>query len=131
MIRTTAARSSTSVIPIMIRPCRLWSSPRSRSNRASTIVLAGDTTMPMTAPATGLQPSRLPTASPTAVDRTMPIGPPTSAIHFTPIRSFSENSIPSENISSTTPISANSSNVWMSETAGPGVRGLMRRPPMT
>ena len=87
--------------------------------------------MPMTAPATGLQPSTLPTATPMAVDSTMPSGPPTSATHFTPIRSLSENSIPSENMSRTTPISANSSNVWMSETEGPGVSGLMRSPPRT
>jgi len=94
-------------------------------------VLAGDTTMPMTAPVTGLQPSKLPTDIPSAVDMTMPSGPPTSATHFTPIKSFSENSIPSENMSRTTPISANSSNVWTSETEGPGVTGLMRSPPRT
>jgi len=47
------------------------------------------------------------------------------------MRSFSENSMPIENINSTTPISAKSSKVWTSETDGPGVHGLTRSPPAT
>ena len=39
--------------------------------------------------------------------------------------------MPMENISSTTPISATTSKVWTSETAGPGVNGPMRMPPAT
>ena len=59
----------------------------------------------------------------------MPSGPPSSATHFTRSRSDSENSMPIENIRSTTPISATSSKVWTSETDGPGVNGPMRMPP--
>ena len=39
--------------------------------------------------------------------------------------------MPIENISRTTPTSANSSKVWTSETDGPGVSGLIRTPPST
>ena len=59
-VRTTTARSSTSVIPIMIRPWRVWSSPRSRSSRASTMVLATEITMPTTAPWSAGHPSSVP-----------------------------------------------------------------------
>jgi len=110
-IRTTTARSSTSVIPIITRPWRERSSPRSSSSRARTIVLATDTTIPTIAPSSRLQPRAAAVASPSAMDRTMPSGPPRTATHFTRRRSFSENSIPSENIRSTTPISAKSSKV--------------------
>src|SRR5207249_11678104 len=43
--------------------------------------------------------------------------------HFTLSRSASENSMPTENMSNTTPISANNSNTWTSDTDGPGVNG--------
>ena len=39
--------------------------------------------------------------------------------------------MPIENIRRMTPISANSSKVWRSETEGPGVSGLIRIPPRT
>jgi hypothetical protein len=39
--------------------------------------------------------------------------------------------MPIENISRMTPISANRSKVCRSETAGPGVSGLIRMPPST
>jgi hypothetical protein len=61
----------------------------------------------------------------------MPMGPPTRATHFTLNRSRRENSIPIENIRRMTPISANSSKVWTSETVGPGVNGPMTIPPTT
>ena len=61
----------------------------------------------------------------------MPSGPPISATHFTRSRSDSENSMPMENMSSTTPISATTSKVWPWERAGPGVNGPMRMPPAT
>ena len=57
--------------------------------------------------------------------------PPTSATHFTRIRSGIENSTPIENISSTTPTSANTSKVCRSERCGPGVNGLITIPPRT
>jgi hypothetical protein len=57
----------------------------------------------------------VPTATPSAVESTMPSGPPRIAAHFTRRRSRSENSIPIENMRRTTPISANTSNVWRSE----------------
>ena len=41
------------------------------------------------------------------INSTVPSGPPTSATQRTRIRSRSENSIPMENMSRTTPISAN------------------------
>jgi hypothetical protein len=130
-ISTTTIRSSTSEIPIRMRPCREWISPRSSSRRARTIVLATETTMPTTALRVGLQPAWAPTAIASPMIRRMPSGPPRIAIHFTPARSFKENSIPSENISRMTPISAKRSNVCMSATDGPGVSGLIRRPPRT
>ena len=39
--------------------------------------------------------------------------------------------MPSENIRSTTPISAKAWNVWTSVTEGPGVNGLTKSPPKT
>ncbi len=130
-IRITTARSSTSVMPIMTRPWRECSSPRSMSRRASTIVLATEITMPTMAPCSSGQPRAAATPTPSTTDRRMPSGPPSSATHFTLRRSRSENSMPIENIRRMTPISANSSKVWRSETEGPGVRGLIRIPPTT
>src|SRR5258708_2854419 len=52
-MRTTTARSSTSVMPIITRPWRECSSPRSMSSRASTMVLATERTMPTMAPWSG------------------------------------------------------------------------------
>ena len=94
-------------------------------------MLATDTTIPTTAPWSAPQPRKTPTPSPSPVDSRIPSGPPPSATHFTGMRSFSENSMPIENINSTTPISAKSSKVWTSETDGPGVHGLTRSPPAT
>ena len=87
--------------------------------------------MPTMAPWSGVQPSRLATPSPIATESAIPSGPPRSATHFTRSRSRSENSMPTENMSRITPISANSSKVCRSETAGPGVSGLIRIPPST
>ncbi len=68
-VNTTTARSSTSVMPIMMRPCREWSSPRSSSRRASTMVLATEITMPMTMPCRSGQPrSPTPSSSPRRAD---------------------------------------------------------------
>ncbi len=130
-VSTTTARSSTSVIAIITRPCRVWSSPRSMRSRASTMVLATEMTAPMTMPWSGGRPRRLPAPSPRRIDSRIPSGPPTSATHFTRSRSRSENSMPMENISRMTPISANSSKVWTFDTVGPGVNGPMRMPPRT
>ena len=71
------------------------------------------------------------TPSASASENRIPSVPPPSAIHFTRIRSGIEKSTPMENISSTTPTSANTSNVWRSERCGPGVNGLMTMPPKT
>src|SRR4029453_15101901 len=49
-ISATATRSSTIDMPIMMRPCREWSSPRSRRRRAGTMVLETGMTIPMTSP---------------------------------------------------------------------------------
>ena len=94
-------------------------------------MLATEMTMPTMAPCRRGHPSRAAAPSPIATESTMPSGPPRSATHFTRRRSRSENSMPIENISRMTPISANSSNAWRSETAGPGVSGLMKIPPRT
>jgi hypothetical protein len=115
----------------MIRPWREWSSPRSRRKRASTIVLATETTIPTTTPWSGGHPSQLPTPIPKATESTILSGPPRMATHFTRSRSWTENSIPIENISRMTPISAKNSKARMSETAGPGVSGLIKIPPTT
>ena len=128
-IRTTTARSSTSVMPIITRPCRECSSPRSISSRASTMVLATEMTMPTMAPWSNGQPSRPATPRPIATESAIPRGPPRRATHLTRRRSRTENSMPTENMSRMTPISANSSKVCRSETAGPGVSGLIRMPP--
>jgi hypothetical protein len=95
------------------------------------MVLATEMTMPTMAPWRRGQPSRAATPRPIPTESAMPSGPPSSATHLTRMRSRSENSMPIENISRITPISANSSKVCRSETAGPGVSGLMRMPPMT
>jgi hypothetical protein len=128
---TTTAMSSTSAMPIITRPCRECSSPRSISRRAITIVLATEMTMPTTTPWTVGQPSKAPTAEASEIESTMPRGAPTMATHFTRSRSRRDSSIPIENMSRITPISANSSNRWTSVTASPGVKGLSRRPPST
>src|SRR5216117_1856763 len=130
-VSATTARSSTSEMPIMTRPWRVCSSPRSMSSRTSTIVLATEMTSPMTSPCPGGQPSTTPAPAPSAAVSTMPSGPPSSATHRTRSRSRSENSMPTENISRTTPISANSSKVWVSDTVGPGVKRPTRMPPTT
>ena len=101
------------------------------SRRASTIVLATEITMPTMAPCSSGQPSTAATPTPSPTDSRMPSGPPRSATHFTLNRSRSENSMPIENIRRMTPISANSSKVCRSETAGPGVSGLIKIPPRT
>ena len=94
------------------------------------MVLWTQSTMPRLTPATMLQPS----ASATAVVRPMkaasPSGAPTRASR-TASKSFSDSSMPIENISRATPISAMTSKVWTSETAGPGVRGPTRIPAKT
>ena len=95
------------------------------------MVLATEMTMPTMAPCRRGHPSTAATPSPSPTESAMPSGPPRSATHFTRRRSRSENSMPMENISRITPISANSSNVWRSETEGPGVSGLMKTPPST
>ena len=119
-------------MPTSTRPWRVCSSPRSSSNRASTIVLATEITTPTTSPCSGGQPRSAPTATASAILTTVPVGPPTSATHFTRSRSLSENSRPTANISSTTPISAKTSKWWpVSEIDGPGVNWLMRIPPST
>src|SRR5258705_8493661 len=101
------------------------------SNRTSTIVLATEMTSPMASPCPGGQPSTTPAPAPSAAVSTMPSGPPSSATHRTRSRSRSENSMPTENISRTTPIWANSSKVWVSDTVGPGVKRPTRMPPTT
>ena len=65
---TTTARSSTSVIPIMTRPWRVCSSPRSVKSRTMTIVLAMEITMPTTSPWIGGHPRAIPDAQ-TQADR--------------------------------------------------------------
>ena len=95
------------------------------------MVLATEITMPTTAPGSKGQPSRAATPMPIATDSAMPSGAPSSATHFTRSRSCRENSMPTENMRRITPISAKSSKVCRSETAGPGVSGLMRMPPST
>jgi hypothetical protein len=84
------------------------------------MVLATETTMPTTAPCRRGHPSRAATPSPIETENTMPSEPPGSATHLTPRRSRRENSMPIENISRITPISANGSNARRSETQGPG-----------
>ena len=95
------------------------------------MVLWTQSTMPRLTPATMLQPS----ASPTAVVRPMkaasPSGAPTRASRRTARKSFNDSSMPIENISRATPISAMTSKLWTSETAGPGVRGPTRIPAKT
>src|SRR6266566_7058051 len=100
-------------------------------SRTSTMVLATEMTRPTASPCPGGQPSTPPAPAPSAAVSTMPSGPPSSATHRTRSRSRSENSMPTENISRTTPISANSSKVWVSDTVGPGVKRPTRMPPTT
>ncbi len=95
------------------------------------MVLATDITMPMTRPCPGGQPSARATTTARPIDSAGPSVPPISATPFTRCRSLSENSRPTQNISSTTPISAKASKLCASATAGPGVKGLMAIPPMT
>ena len=131
MVRTTTARSSTRVRPIITRPCGDWSSPRSARSRARTMVLATETTMPTITPDSGGQPRSMPTSMPRPIDMRMPSGAPSRATHLTSRSAFGENSMPTEYMRRMTPTSAMISKVWMSETAGPGVKGLMRMPPRT
>ena len=74
-------------MPIMTRPWRECSSPESMSRRASTIVLATETTMPTTTPCRYGQPSSAPAPTPRPTESRMPSGPPSSATHFTRSRS--------------------------------------------
>ena len=130
-MRTTAARSSTRLMPISTRPCRECSSPRSMSSRASTMVLDTEITIPTMSPWRGGQPSAAPVPAPSPMVRRTASGAPRRATHRTRWRSRRENSIPTENIRRTTPISAKSSKLWTSLREGPGVNGLMRSPPTT
>src|SRR5437588_475738 len=66
----TTARSSTSEMPIMTRPWRVCSSPRSMSSRTSTIVLATEMTSPRASPWPGGQPSTAPAPPATAATMT-------------------------------------------------------------
>ena len=95
------------------------------------MVLATEITRPMITPCKVGQPSRAPTPRLSATQSAMPSGPPRRATQRTRVSSRSENSMPMENIRRITPISANSSKVWTSETVGPGVNGPMRMPPKT
>ena len=129
MVSATTARSSISEMPINTWPWRVCSSPRSISRRTSTIVLATEMTSPMARPCRGGQPSTKPAPAPSAAVSTMPSGPPMNATQRTRSRSRRENSMPMENMRRTTPISANTSNVWVSETVGPGVKRPTSTPP--
>jgi len=131
MVSITTARSSTSVIPIMIWPCSDRSCPHSIRKRDNTMVLATEIIAPTATPCCQLHPSREPTPNPSAADNRMPSGPPTMATHFTRSKSRKENSSPSEYINKMTPTSASSSNSWTSDTLGPGVNGPIRIPPNT
>jgi len=94
----TTAKSSTTVIPIITRPCSAPNFPLSLSSRAKTIVLATEIVAPMTTPWVMVHPEILAmqTAMPTM--QRIPIGPPMSATFFTRARSGKENSAPIENI---------------------------------
>ena len=95
------------------------------------MVLATEMTAPTTTPCSMDQPTSQPTPAPSSIDSAMPRGPPTIATHFTRSRSRSENSMPIENMSRMTPISARTSKVCTSETVGPGVNGPITIPPTT
>src|SRR5258706_407577 len=60
-----------------------------------------------------------------------PKGAPARATHFTRRRSGMENSMPTENMSRMTPISAMTSKMGTSCTRRPGVNGLRMRPAKT
>ncbi len=107
----TTATSSTRAMPIITCPCFERSSPRSKSIRASTMVLAMEMTAPITMLCVVDHPIRRPVATANPMAMRIPIGPPASATHLTRIRSFTENSSPIENIKRMTPISAKRSNV--------------------
>ena len=130
-VSTTTARSSTRVMPIITRPWAECSSPRSMRRRASTIVLATDTTRPMTSPCSERPAEERAHAHAEPRRQRDPERAAESATHLTRSRSESENSMPMENISSTTPTSATTSKVWTSDSAGPGVSGLITMPPAT
>jgi len=87
--------------------------------------------MPTIAPETSGQPRRTPTSMPRPIERRMPSGAPRRATHFTSRSALGENSMPTEYMRRITPTSAMISKVWVSDTAGPGVNGLMRIPPST
>src|SRR2546422_653043 len=104
--RTTSRNSSS----LCVRATRRMSAGTTRAARNN----AGTSTS-----------AALPNAMATARGRSVTPAPSAGS------RSRSENSMPTENISRTTPISANSSKVWVSDTVGPGVKRPTRMPPTT
>jgi hypothetical protein len=130
-ISTTVLRSSARLVPIMTRPGRVCSSPRSMRSRLSTMVLETESTAPSTRPSLRLSPASGPARAPSAVTIATPRGPPKNVTQRRRSSSRSENSMPMENIRSTTPTWANRSNERTSETDGPGVNGLTASPPRT
>jgi len=105
-VRITTARSSTSDSVTISRPCSAAISPRSINRRSRTIVLATEMMQPTATPWITGQPSNAPTATPIPTHSKIPSGAPASATHFTFRSSGTENSMPTENISRITPISA-------------------------
>ena len=95
------------------------------------MVLATEMMQPTATPWISGQPSNAPTATPIPTQSKIPSGAPTSATHFTFKSSGTENSMPTENISSTTPISAITSKLFTSCTRSPGVNGLSSNPANT
>ena len=125
----TTARSSARVMATTTRPWGDWSSPRSCRNRTSTMVLATLTDAPTTRDCTSGQPKSDPTPTDSKLRAAMPTGAPTTATRPVRRSSRTEKSKPAENISSTTPMSANSWKASGSARVGPGVNGPMAMPP--
>ena len=120
-------RSWTTIHPIAARPWRLSISPRSTRILSTTSVELMAIADPMTTASTGDSPSRMTTAAPATAVITIWAMAPGTAIRHTRRSSWSENSTPRANSSSTTPSSASCPICSWSPT-NPGVNGPMTTP---
>ena len=120
-------RSWTTIHPIAARPWRLSISPRSTRILSTTSVELMAIADPMTAPSAGDIPSRMTTAAPAMAVITIWAMAPGTAIRHTRRSSWSENSTPRANSSSTTPSSA-SCPICSWFPTNPGVKGPMTTP---
>ncbi len=126
--RGTRARSCTSSMPIITRLESVPRRPWACRVLSTTMVLDRETQPPNHTDSCQLQPITRPSSQPVPMISSSWMGVPIRAMARTGRSSLSENSRPSANSSSATPISASSSMSWGSEIQAPPVTGPSTMP---